>query len=81
METGSTGERSEGGQSDERNKAAARRRVRNLTRRGRPLTRRELRAEQEIVGLEKSFGSVDQSLCFRIDRPLACVSIGLQCGS
>jgi hypothetical protein len=33
METGSTGERNEGGQSDEPNKAAARQRVRNLTRR------------------------------------------------
>jgi hypothetical protein len=31
METGSTGERNEGGQSDEPNKAAARQRVRNLT--------------------------------------------------
>ena len=81
METGSTGERNEGGQSDERNKAAARQRVRNLTSRGSALTRRELRAEKERVVLEKSFGSVDRSLCFRIYRLFACVSIGLQCGS
>jgi len=81
METGSTGERNEGGQSDEPNKAAARQRVRNLTRRGRALTRRELRAEQEIVGLEKSFDFMDQSLCCRIYRLFACVSLGLRGGS